>query len=242
MAGVEYQASGLEHHVSGVEHHVSGRVHRVSGGWGRASASPQQIDIHSHPNLNMAEKRQHRRNYNEPGHAHELTFSCYRGFKFLKAERTCQWLADAIGHARIELNFDLWAYVFMPEHVHLIVWPEAESYDIAEIRKAIKAPVGSKAINFLLAEAPSWIPRITRKRGKKTERLFWQSGGGYDRNVIEPVALLKMIDYIHVNPVRRGLVEKPEQWKWSSAAWYLNGGQVPMPVDPIPAHWLDGLS
>lgn len=34
----------------------------------------------------MAQKRQHRRNYNEPGHAHELTFSCYQGFKLLKEE------------------------------------------------------------------------------------------------------------------------------------------------------------
>lgn len=52
------------------------------------------------------------------------------------------------------------------------------AYDIADIRKAIKSPVGSKAIKYLLAEAPDWIPRITRKRGKKTERLFWQAGGG----------------------------------------------------------------
>jgi putative transposase len=171
----------------------------------------------------MAHKRQHRRNYNEPGHAHELTFSCYQGFKFLQAERTCEWLAEAIEEARVESNFDLWAYVFMPEHVHLIVRPREAEYDIAAIRNAIKAPVGSRAIKYLLAEAPEWIPRITRKRGNKTERLFWQSGGGFDRNVIEPRTLMKMIDYIHMTPVRRELVERPEEWKWSSAAWYLGG-------------------
>ncbi|MBC8357103.1 MAG: hypothetical protein H8E66_34460 [Planctomycetes bacterium] len=189
----------------------------------------------------MAQKRQHRRNYNEPGHAHELTFSCYQGFKFLKAERTCEWLVEAIDEARVELNFDLWAYVFMREHVHLIVRPGEAEYDIADIRKAIKAPVGSKAIKYLLENAPDWIPRITRKRGKKTERLFWQSGGGFDRNVIKPDTLMNMIDYIHMNPVRRGLCEKPEEWKWSSAAWYLGGGEVPIQVDPIPAEWLDDL-
>ena len=61
--------------------------------------------------------------YNEPGHAHELTFSCYRRFRFLKAERTCQWLAHAIDVARGRWDFELWAFVFMPEHVHLIVRP-----------------------------------------------------------------------------------------------------------------------
>jgi putative transposase len=187
----------------------------------------------------MTQKRQHRRNYNEPGHAHELTFTCYRGFKSLNANRTCQWLAEAINEARVELNFDLWTYVFMPEHVHLIVRPTDRDYDIADIKKAIKAPVGSKAIEYLLANAPDWIPRITRKRGKRTERVFWQSGGGFDRNVIKPGTLMKMIDYIHMNPVRRGLVEKPEDWKWSSTAWYLRGGEGPIRVDPIPPEWLD---
>ena len=190
----------------------------------------------------MAQQRQHRRNYNEPGHAHELTFSCYKGFKFLRAERTCEWLAEAIQDARADLNFDLWAYVFMPEHVHLIVHPRESKYDIADIRSAIKSPVGRKAIKYLFVEAPDWIPRITRERGKKTERLFWQSGGGFDRNVIEPDTMLKMMDYIHMNPVRRGLVEKPEQWTWSSAAWYLGIGQPPVIPDPSPADWFDLLS
>ena len=189
----------------------------------------------------MSASRGHRRNCNDQGHAHELTFSCYKGFQFLAAERTCRWLAEAIEEARVEWRFDLWSYVFMPEHAHLIVHPRDASYDIAEIRASIKAPVGRKAIRFLVENAPHWLARITRKRGKKTERLFWQSGGGYDRNVIEPQTLVKMIDYIHLNPVRRGLVEKPEQWQWSSAAWYLLGAEVPIIPDQIPYYWMDGV-
>ena len=84
--------------------------------------------------------RRHRRNYNDPGHAHALTFSCYHGYLFLQAERTCRWLAEAIEQARNELDFDLWAYVFMPEHAHLIVHPRPNEYDIARIRQAIKEP------------------------------------------------------------------------------------------------------
>jgi len=186
----------------------------------------------------MDHHREHRRNYNLPGDAHELTFCCYKGFKFLKAERTCQWLAESIEEARTDWNFDLWAYVFMPEHVHLIVHPRTGDYDIAEIRKAIKGPVGSKAVRYLLVDAPNWIPRITRTRGKKTERLFWQSGGGFDRNIVEPNTLMKMMDYIHLNPVRRGLVEKGETWKWSSAAWYFETGNPPIALDPIPVDWM----
>lgn len=159
----------------------------------------------------------------------------------MNTERTCQWLADAIQNARFEWNFSLWAYVFMPEHVHLIVCPNDEEYDIAQIRKSIKSPVGEKGIKFIKDEAPSWLPKITRKRGKKTERLFWQSGGGYDRNIVEPNTLKEMLEYIHMNPVRRGLVERPEEWRWSSAAWYVCGRRVPIAVDPIPPEWLIGV-
>jgi len=184
-------------------------------------------------------RRQHRRNYNDPGHAHGLTFSCYNGFKFLASDRTCGWLAESIDAARTDFAFDLWAYVFMPEHAHLVVHPHRIEYDVAEIRKAIKAPVGRRAIKYLEAQAPEWLPRITRRRGSKTERLFWQSGGGYDRNVTGGKTLTEMIDYIHLNPVRRGLVERPEQWKWSSAAWFLGTGQSPLIPDAIPPEWCE---
>lgn len=183
--------------------------------------------------------RRHRVNINEPYHAHELTFSCYEKYPFLKAERTCQWLADAIASAREKFNFSLWAYVFMPDHVHMIVYPRQHIYDISEIRKAIKAPVARAAIQYLETNSPEWIPRISRKRGDRTERLFWQSGGGYDRNISAGRTLLAMMDYIHANPVRKGLVDSPYDWRWSSAAWYFANCEIPIPVDPIPHEWLD---
>ena len=181
--------------------------------------------------------RRHRRNFNEPGHAHELTFSCYRRFPFLLKDRTRRWLADAIGRARSEHDFDLWCYVVMPEHVHLIVRPRGAVYDIAVIRRAIKEPVGRDAFKHLRRHAPEWIPRLTRRRGKRRERLFWQSGGGYDRNITEPGALLAMIEYIHLNPVRRGLVEQARDWEWSSAAWFEGVGTPPILPDRIPPEW-----
>ena len=74
------------------------------------------------------------------------------------------------------------------------------------ILQAIKEPVGRRAVAYLEENAPEWLARITRRRGARTERLFWLSGGGFDRNIWEPKVLMPMIDYIHENPVRRGLV------------------------------------
>jgi len=187
--------------------------------------------------------RQHgprHRNYNIPGHAHELTFSCYRRYKFLESDRTRQWLADAISAACKNHQYLLWGYVFMPEHAHVIVFPTQSEYDIAAFRKDVKEPVGRKAIQFLENESPEWLAKITRKRGKKVERLFWQSGGGYDRNIDQPKTLGAMIDYVHRNPIRRGLVKSSHEWKWSSAAWYAGLGEGPLKIDPTHDAWSVG--
>jgi putative transposase len=225
------------------------------GGWGRPGTDAQHWSAlvgEPQPNFRCvslsfrlitlgsmsAAKRSHRRNFNEPGHAHVLTFSCYRSYKLLAADRTCQWLAEAIDAARGELDFALWAYVFMPEHAHLIVWPRQPVYDIVDIRRAIKSPAARKAIRYLTERAPEWLPRISRTRGQKTERLFWQSGGGYDRNIVEPATLLREIDYVHLNPVRRGLVERADQWKWSSESSFNGAEAQPLAVDRIPAEWM----
>jgi len=181
--------------------------------------------------------RIHRHAINSPGHAHELTFSCYRRFPFLKAERACQWLAEAIEAARPKHPFDLWAYVFMPEHVHLIVYPRQVEYSMSKIMAGIKLPMARRAIHFLQQASSLWLARITRQRGKHTERLFWQYGGGYDRNITGGKTLLRMIDYLHNNPVRRGLVERAVDWKWSSAA-ALEDGIGPIRLDSIPWDWL----
>jgi putative transposase len=64
-----------------------------------------------------------RRAYNIPGHAHELTFSTYQRYPFLRADRCCGWLADSIAVAREKQAFWVWSYVFMPDHVHLLLNP-----------------------------------------------------------------------------------------------------------------------
>jgi putative transposase len=91
---------------------------------------------------------------------------------------------------------------------------------------------------YLEEHAPHWLPRVTRKRGRKIERLFWQSGGGYDRNIDTPAVLRSSIDYLHLNPVRCGLVARGEDWQWSSAAYYYGGTAILKP-DAIPADWLE---
>ncbi len=179
-----------------------------------------------------------RRNRNVPGEAHELTFTCYHRYPFLTAERACQWLADAINEARVAQQFDLWAYVLMPDHAHMIVNPRERVYDIAVIRSAIKEAVSRQAFLYLREHNPEWLAKLTTTRGEKTERHFWQTGGGYDRNITLGETLLAMIEYIHANPVRKNLCVRPQDWRWSSAAWFYGMQEIPILVDRIPMDWM----
>ena len=90
--------------------------------------------------MNDFQRTRHRRSYNEPGHAHELTFTCCRRYRFLSAERTCQWLRESIDKERHDLDFALWAFVFMPEHAHIIVWPRRPVYEIRRFSRRSRSP------------------------------------------------------------------------------------------------------
>jgi len=61
--------------------------------------------------------------FNLPGHAHELTFSCYRRKPLLSSETTITWLLQAIEADRHERGFHVYAFVIMPGHVHIIIHP-----------------------------------------------------------------------------------------------------------------------
>ena len=179
-----------------------------------------------------------RENFNLPGHAHELTFSCYHGYKLLSKERTRQWFVDALEQARRIHDFHLWSYVIMPEHVHVILMPQKSTYDISEIRSSIKQPVGQKAMNFLRRTNRRWLERLTvRQSNGRVRRHFWQPGGGYDRNIYTTRVVVGAINYIHANPVRRGLAVCPTDWEWSSARWYEGDKDVKLQMDATALEW-----
>src|SRR5713226_6973285 len=104
-----------------------------------------------------SQHRKSNKSYNEPGHAHELTFSCFRRLPLLSRDRTRQWFLEALDSARHRLKLSLWAYVIMPEHVHVIVWPREPVYEVRRIRTALKVPVQRKALAFLRREAPAFL-------------------------------------------------------------------------------------
>jgi len=106
-------------------------------------------------------------------------------------------LIDVLKDSRRRLGFLLCGYVLMPDHWHALIWP---SYPLR--------------ISQVLHEAKKIMTlRVNAQRGAQGplwQHQFW------DRFVRHQQELSERLDYMHLNPVRRGLVRRPEDWRWSS--------------------------
>jgi putative transposase len=176
--------------------------------------------------------RKTRRAWNEAGHAHFLTYSCFRRLPLLTRDRTRRWVGEALEATRREIGVALWAYVIMPEHVHVLLCPRRPSYEMRRILVALKRPVSDAARDHLeQMEDDKWLDRLSVEYPSRRVFRFWQPGGGFDHNIFRERTVPAVIDYIHANHVRRGLVEQPVDWEWSSARFWEGRTAVPIRMD-----------
>lgn len=171
------------------------------------------------------------RHFDLPGDAHFLTFSCFHRLPLLSKDRTRKWLVEAIADARMKHGFDLWAWVIMPEHAHLPIYPQRNDCKMSEILADIKRPVAQCAIAYLVSRRSPFLKRLTVQNANRTYRRFWQVGAGQDHNIYDPNTALRVLEYIHCNPQRRKLVTRAEDWYWSSAGDWSGQLNVPVRVD-----------
>src|SRR5262245_53844737 len=184
------------------------------------------------------------RHFHQPGDVHELTFSCYRRLPILTNNPWRQKLSSTIDDACQSVGCFLAAFVYMPEHVHLLVWGLQSEKDVSRLLGAIKRRVATHVRADLLRTNSRLLKRLTvQARGHKVFR-YWQKGPGFDRNLFTVTAVQAAIDYIHNNPVTRGLCQKACDWRWSSARFYQSDGMLVDPllpsITPLPAEFWAG--
>jgi putative transposase len=150
----------------------------------------------------------------ESGQSHFLTFSCYRRRQKFVPAAACDLFLACLEEMRGKFAMCIYGYVVMPEHVHLL----------------LSEPKVKK-----LGDAMHWLKLAFAKRWKsrtpyKGNGPFWQARG-FDRNVRDAVEFSNELDYIHRNPVERGLVKEPEEWKWSSYRHYARREAGPVEIE-----------
>jgi putative transposase len=173
------------------------------------------------------------RHFNEPNQFHELTFSCYKRLPLLTNNAWRFMLTDSVDRAMQRHGYLLTAFVYMPEHVHLLIFPQDTASRIDELLKAIKRPFSYRIKRLLTETGSPLLGQLTvRQRPGVSVFRFWQEGPGYDRNLTSMETALAATTYIHLNPVRRRIVESELDWRWSSARHYIEPQIEPDPALP----------
>ena len=134
---------------------------------------------------------------------HVVTFTCYHRRLGLDSPEVYDLFVEVLENMRRRFAMCVYGFVVMPEHVHLLV---------------SEPPCGTlaDAIHYLKL---SFAKRLRRHSQGSSSCVFWQQRY-YDRNVRDEREFKEKLRYLHRNPVKRGLVRDPAEWKWSSFRHY----------------------
>ena len=147
-------------------------------------------------------------------HLHFITCSCYRRSPFLSSASARDEFLSILEQARQCYQFVVVGYVVMPEHIHLLI-SEPKIGTPSTVMQVLK----QRTAHILLPRRKRRYPLQSTMFGNETKRAFWQARF-YDFNVWTTKKRVEKLRYIHRNPVKRRLVDAPEQWRWSSYRHY----------------------
>ena len=131
----------------------------------------------------------------------------------LRNHRLCATFLECLERVRRDYRFRVYGYVLMPEHVHMLV-SEPESELLSKAIQALKVAVAGRARHYRIGEDG----RVWQKRY-------------FDHNVRSHESFVMLLRYVHRNPVKRGLVNNPEDWKWSSFRHYATAEIGPVEIE-----------
>jgi len=143
-------------------------------------------------------------------------------------------LHEAIAETRVEKPFELFAIVLLPDHLHS-VWNLPPGDDDFSSRWAdVKAAFTKKYLAGGGTEAP-----ISASRRKKGERGVWQRRF-WEHVIRDADELKRCVDYVHINPLKHGLVTQVRDWRWSTFHRFVEQGEysenwgagIEIPHDP----------
>jgi REP element-mobilizing transposase RayT len=152
-----------------------------------------------------------------PGGIYHVTTGATGGAHFFVLDTDRRWLLSSFDAICTVREWRCIAYCLMGTHFHLLL--QTKQPDLA---------AGMKALNAGYAQS---FNRRHSRRGHFVADRYWSELVLSDRHLRESIR------YVALNPVRAGLVTKPEQWPWSSYAQIVRG----RPAPPVDRDYLLGL-
>jgi putative transposase len=169
--------------------------------------------------------RTRRRIIDNERHAFFVTFSCYRRRKLLDDDRAKGIVVHYLSAQLKHQSGACMGFVIMPDHVHAMVrfqqpgslsvfmgqWKRRSSLELKNLFQTKLTGYGAK----IDLHGPMWQPKY---------HVF---------NVHSPAKAKEKLTYMHNNPVTAGMVKRAEDWRFSSAGWYVLNRSVGVDLTPL---------
>ena len=162
--------------------------------------------------------------FQHSGQSHFVTFCCYHRRPLLASDESRRIFESALERVRRSYKLYIYGYVVMPEHVHLLL-SEPQLGTLADALKSLKQGVARRSLGNIPLKPKPGLSGAPAKPGLSgPPEHFWQKRY-YDFNVRSYPQFVEKLRYIHRNPVKRGLCDRPEDWQWSSFLHYATGAE-----------------
>jgi len=167
---------------------------------------------------------------------HFVTWRLVEWAPVFVSERYCGVITDSLAHCRRERGLLVHGYVVMPTHVHGVL-SVREGGDLAAVLRDSRKYTAREIVLRLKQDNNRLMERVLRYAAEKAgrpagEHQVWADDTHPEAIVSKEFARQKL-DYLHNNPVRKGLVAAPEHWRYSSAAFYAGEVDCPLEIDVL---------
>ena len=175
------------------------------------------------------------KNISLEGYAYFVTTKIKDYIRVFETKPYFDIIIENLNFYRNKFGFRLWAYVIMPEHMHLMI-RLADKCDLSKIMEEFKRYTSKQILTQLKEDKKFHLIKlfaITNPR--KEKHIVWEEGFRGLGISSERVFNIKM-NYIHNNPVKRGFVKEPEDYIYSSYRNYYSQNSSIIELDPIIYH------
>jgi len=156
-------------------------------------------------------------------HAYFLTFSCYKRRRILDEDPLRTIVLEIMAAQLDRQNGKCQGFVIMPDHIHAMVWfPDAGQ--LSTFMKQWKQRSSVKIKQNLKENRIAYLHKVG------LDGPVWQAGY-YSFNIYSARKMKEKLEYMHANPVRAGLVARPADWRFSSAAYYVSRVDVGIAIE-----------
>ena len=167
---------------------------------------------------------------------HYITWTITGWLPIFVSHKYYDILTESLKYCRLQKSLLVHAYVIMPTHAHLTLSVQQGGDLVAVLRDSRKF-IAKEIVRQLKQDGNSlfdWAFRdAARKQGRpEGSYAVWQPGG-HPEVIMSSGFARQKVDYLHDNPVRKGLVWRPEDWRYSSAGQYATGEAGPLEVDVL---------